>query len=170
MLEPSVYRQASRRFLVILAISVAIVFGFSEIAHLSAREAYDHPPGEITLTIPPGTADRIAAGGDDPAIPDQLTFVVGDTLVVYNDDSVAHELGPLFIPPGSQARLNMDSASNYEYDCSFKPTNSMGLVVRQGTTLNIRLLALVFIAPATAVMIFVYSLAIRPIKPGDAAA
>ncbi len=53
------------------------------------------PPQEIVLTIPSGTADQVARGEQPPSIPENMVFVVGDTLVVKNDDTVDHKLGPV---------------------------------------------------------------------------
>ena len=92
-------------------------------------------------------------------------FVLGDTLYVRNEDNVSHQLGPLFIPPGTTASLTMDTLNDYSYSCSFKPTKVFGLDVREGTTLNVRLVALAFVSPATAVFFFLYSLVIYPINP-----
>ena len=157
-------RPAVRRFLLILAGSVLLVWLGSELAYQTIKDAFERHPEEITLTIPNGTAVRVAAGVEEPTIPDELSFVVGDSLVVYNDDDVAHELGPLFIPAGASASLMMEDASVFEYTCSFRPTSYLGLTVRETTTLNVRLIAIAYVSPATAIIIFLYSLAVKPIK------
>ena len=38
-----------------------------------------------------------------------MSFVVGDTLVVKNEDSVEHQLGPLWIPAGSSASMPLNA-------------------------------------------------------------
>jgi hypothetical protein len=63
-----------------------------------------------------------------------MIFMVGDTLVVRNEDAVSHELGPLFIPAGSSARLNLNSVASYAYTCSFQPGRYIGLDVREPVT------------------------------------
>jgi hypothetical protein len=150
--------------LLILAGSVLLVWLGSELAFNTIKDRFERRPEEITLTIPNGTAVRVAAGVEEPTIPDELSFVVGDTLVVYNDDDEAHELGPLFIPAGASASLVMDDASVFEYTCSFRPTSYLGLTVREATSLNVRLIAIAYVSPATAIIIFLYSLAVKPIK------
>ncbi len=65
-----------------------------------------------------------------------MTFVVGDTLVVVNQDSVDHQLGPLWIPPGTSASLNLDTEQNYAFQCSFQPTKVFGLDVHEPVTLT----------------------------------
>ena len=156
---------ALRRFMILLFASVLIVWIGSEIAYSFLKSDLDRPPEIVVLAIPNGTAARVATGFDEPSIPGELNFVVGDTLTVYNDDTVPHELGPLFIPAGSSASLLMDDENVFEYTCSFRPSQYLGLNVFEGTTIDIRLIALTYVSPATAIIVFLYSLAIFPLKP-----
>jgi hypothetical protein len=116
------------------------------------------PPGRIELLIPAGTAERIAGGQAPPAIPAEMTFVVGDTLVVTNQDSVDHQLGPLWIPPGASASLVLDQADRYRYSCSFQPGSVFGLDVRQPLTLTTRLTGILFAGLPLGALIALYSL------------
>lgn len=165
LLDHPLFLPAVRRFLILLLVSVLLVWVGSEIAFRLLRSDFDRPPQTVTLTIPSGAAVRVAAGFEEPGIPAELSFVVGDTLTVYNDDSVPHELGPLYIPAGASASLVMDDASVFEYTCSFRPSQYLGLTVYEGTTLNIRLLTLSYASPATAILLFVYSLVWYPLRP-----
>lgn len=101
-------------------------------------------PQRIELFIPAGTAAQVAQGEAPPAIPAEMTFVLGDTLVVVNQDSTAHQLGPLWIPAGASASLNLDSEQNYVMECSFQPTRIFGLEVREPVTLATRLTGIFF--------------------------
>ncbi|HUF39758.1 MAG TPA: hypothetical protein VMN57_14635 [Anaerolineales bacterium] len=162
--ENAIIHPAVRRFLLILLGSVLVVWLGSELAFDAIKGRFERRPEEIALTIPSGAAVRVAAGHEEPGIPAELDFVVGDTLVVYNDDDVAHELGPLFIPAGASARLVMESANVFQYDCSFRPSSYLGLTVREVATTNVRLIAIAYVSPATAIIIFLYSLAVKPIE------
>jgi hypothetical protein len=146
-------------------ISLALVWIGSELAFYFLRENTDRLPEQIELVIPPGTAEKVAAGEPIPSIPDEMTFVLGDTLIVKNEDSVNHELGPLWIPPRSKASMVLDAADRYAYSCSFQTSRYLGLNVRQPTTWKTRLLALGFTVPATTAFFFIYSLALWPINP-----
>ena len=53
----------------------------SEVPFLFLRETA-RPQREIVLTIPSGTAEQIVRGEQPPSIPENMTFVVGDRLVV----------------------------------------------------------------------------------------
>jgi hypothetical protein len=164
MIDPAILRPAVRRFLLILAVTAALVLSFNEFAYRLV-EPDARPPAEITLLIPAGTAARLAEGLNPPGIPAEIRFVDGDILTVENEDSVAHELGPLFIPAHASASLALSASASLEYACSFRPSGSLGLTVQQSVSLKSRLVSLAFVAPAVASIIFVYSLAARPIKP-----
>lgn len=163
----STIRKGFIRLIIIFLISVALVWIGSEVAFYFLREDTDRLPEEIELVIPPGTAAKVAAGEPIPSIPDEMTFVLGDTLIVKNEDSVNHELGPLWIPPNSKSSLVLDAADRYAYSCSFQTSRYLGLNVRQPTTWQTRLLALGFTVPATTAFFFIYSLALWPINPGS---
>jgi hypothetical protein len=93
-----------------------------------------------------------------------MVFVIGDTLEVVNQDSESHQLGPIWVPPGATGSLVMEDIGKLAYSCSFSSTQYLGLDIRQPTTLGTRLLALSFAAPTMTALIFIYSLAARPIK------
>jgi hypothetical protein len=154
-----------RRLIITLLVALAVVWIGSEVAFYFMKESTDRAPVHIELVIPAGTADKIAAGEAVPSIPDEMVFVLGDTLVVRNEDSVDHELGPLWIPPHSNASLLLDTADRYAYSCSFQPSQYLGLNVKLPTTWETRLTALAYSVPATTVFFFIYSLVLWPIKP-----
>jgi hypothetical protein len=151
------------RFVIVAVLSFAFVAVFNEVTYQFQREASDRAPQTINLLIPEGTADRVAAGDPVPAIPDEMVFVLGDTLQVINHDRVDHQLGPVWVPAGSTASLVMKAVENYAYSCSFQTNRVMGIDVRQPTTNNTRLTALFIAGPTTAVLLFLYTLVIFPI-------
>src|SRR5690242_10998177 len=114
----------------------------SEFSYLLLRTPQDRGPQQILLTIPAGTAAMVAHGEVPPSIPSDMVFVAGDILLVRNLDSVAHELGPLYIPAGADASLHLDSVASYAYTCSFRPGQYIGLDVRAATTWQTRLLGI----------------------------
>ena len=87
-----------------LSLLIGLVFGFllNEITFQFVKEV-NRAPSTVELTIPEGTAEIIKQGGEAPAIPEEMVFVVGDLLVVWNQDGVDHQLGPLWIPAGKEA-------------------------------------------------------------------
>ena|SRR5687767_628954 len=164
----------SRNF-VIKRILLSVVFGLligvmvSEIPFLFLRETA-RAPREIILTIPAGTSDQIARGEQSPSIPENMTFVVGDTLVVKNEDAVDHKLGPLWIPANSSAQISLDQEENLAYECSFQPGKYFGLDVRQPLTPRTRLYGIFYVALPMMILIALYSLVLTPKKNDHAPA
>ena len=115
-------------------------------------------PQRVELVIPAGTADKVADGETPPGIPEDMTFVVGDTFVVVNQDNVDHQLGPLWIPSGTSASLNLDTEENYVLDCSFQTTSIFGLDVRQPVTLGTRITGMLFAGFPLGALFAVYSI------------
>jgi hypothetical protein len=149
--------------MITLLIALIFVVAINEGAHLLQKDRTDRPPETVTLVIPPGTADRVAAGESEPSIPTDLTFVIGDALLVENQDTVPHELGPLFIPAGTSSSLIMEDANKYTLGCTFQPSRYLDFNVRARTTVESRLKAIGLAAPPTAIFLFIYSLLVFPI-------
>lgn len=155
------------RLIVVLAISIAAALLINEGAYLIQRDKTDRPPQTVELVIPAGTAERVAQGEAAPGIPEKMTFIVGDVLEVKNEDSVDHQLGPVWVPSGSTGKIVLKDANRYAYSCSFVPSRYLGLDVREGTVFSDRILGLALAAPTIAVLVFIYSLLIFPVKPGQ---
>src|SRR5512144_1708100 len=103
----------SPKFFTTKRMLLSVVFGLligvlsSEVPFLFMNHTV-RPPREIVLTIPAGTADLVARGQQPPSIPADMAFVVGDRLIVKNEDSIGHKLGPLLIPAHSSAQLALN--------------------------------------------------------------
>ena len=163
------------RTFVIKRILLSVVFGLligvtvSEVPFLFLRETA-RPPREIVLTIPSGTAEQIARGEQPPSIPENMTFVVGDRLVVTNEDVVDHKLGPLWIPANSSAQLSLNQEENLAYECSFQPGKYFGLDVREPLTPRTRIFGIIYVALPMAILFALYSLVVTPQKKENAPA
>jgi len=148
--------------LISLLIGLVIGTAINETTFIFLRETA-RAPKVIELVIPDGTAERVARGETPPTIPDSMTFVVGDTLLVKNDDSADHELGPLWIPAGSSASLSLDAVQSYAYACSFQPGKYFGLDVHEALTLGTRLYGILYSGIPLGGLIALYSL-VMPVK------
>ncbi len=146
----------------VLGFAVAIAIG--EGAHLLLRDPADRAPRRVELFIPAGTAEHIAAG-QPVAIPANLALVLGDTLVVNNQDRVAHQLGPVWVPAGASTSLTLELENRFAYECSFQPTRYLGLDVRAPTTLQTRATGILMVAPPMVILIALYSLLVVPLQP-----
>ncbi len=140
-----------------MLLGIALAALMSEIAY-QVLKSENREPTTIELIIPSGTAERVKRGEVPPAIPEDMLFVVGDTLVVVNQDSVDHQLGPLWIPAGASASLNLDTEENYVMECSFQPTKYLGLNVREPVTLGTRLTGIFFGGLPMGALFAVYSI------------
>jgi hypothetical protein len=156
-------------------ILLSFLLGFL-VAAVSTELAYqvlkreNREPQQIELVIPTGTAQKVAAGQAPPSIPLDMNFVVGDTLVVINQDEVDHQLGPLWIPAGTSASLNLDTQENYSMDCSFQPGKVLGIDVRQPVTLGTRVTGILFAGLPLGALFAVYSILITSDKKKEKAA
>lgn len=152
-----------KRIFISLLLGLLIGVTISEVPFLFLRETA-RPPREIVMVIPAGTAEQVARGEQPPSIPESMTFVVGDRLVVRNDDSVDHKLGPLWIPAHSSAQLALEQEESLAFECTFQPGNYFGLDVREPLTPRTRLFGILYVSIPMAVLIALYSLVAMPRK------
>lgn len=152
-----------KRILVSMLIGVAIGALISEVSFIFLRETA-RPPREVILIIPAGTAEHVARGVQPPSIPKDMVFVVGDTLVVKNEDNVDHKLGQLWIPANSTAQLALNEEQNMAFECSFQPGNYFGLDVRQSLTWGTRIYGVLYAGVPLGILIVLYSFVVPPKK------
>lgn len=114
----------------------------SEATYFFLRGGEGRTPEVIQIVIPAGTSEKVRNGQAEPSLPTAMTFVVGDTLVVKNEDTVTHQLGPLYVPPGTSASLQLEATQKYAATCSFQPGRYFGLDVRAPLTLQTRIVGI----------------------------
>lgn len=159
----------ARKILISMLIGVLIGIAVGEIPFIFQRETARQPKS-ITITIPPGTAERVALGEKPPTIPENMIFVVGDVLVVENNDSADHKLGPLWIPAHSSAQLALSQKENLAYECSFQPGKYFGLDVREPLTIGTRIYGILYAGIPLGILIALYSFAVPSKKKENAPA
>ncbi|MFC1996505.1 hypothetical protein ACFLXI_02720 [Chloroflexota bacterium] len=162
-MNPFLLHAFLRRFFGLLIVSLVIVLAISEGFYFLIHNDSERPPQVFEITIPPGTAERVAAGDPGPVIPN-MVFVVGDTLTVHNLDSTSHELGPIWLPPDTSGSLALGEANDFIFNCSFQSTQFLGLTVREATTWTSRLSALWYGTPPVWMFMLVYSFVLFPLK------
>jgi len=145
-----------KRIVISMLLGIVLAAIITEISYQVLKRE-NREPRRVELVIPAGTAERVAEGNVPPSIPVDMNFVVGDTLVVVNQDEVDHQLGPLWIPPGTSASLNLDTEQNFILECSFQPTSIFGLDVHQPVTLGTRLSGILFAGFPLGALFAVYS-------------
>jgi len=147
----------AKRIFYSLLIGIAISAVFTEVAFYLFRDT-TRPPKTIELTIPAGTAASVARGEQPPSLPDSMDFVVGDVLLVKNQDTVDHKLGPLWIPAGTSAQLKMAQEARLAYECSFQTSQYLGLDVHEPLTVGTRITGIIFAGLPLGVLIALYSI------------
>lgn len=151
-----------KRIVVGMLAGIAIGAVISEATYYFLRGGEARTPEVIEIVIPAGTAERVRNGQTEPSLPAAMTFVIGDTLVVNNQDSATHQLGPLFIPPGTSASLRLDAKQEYAASCSFQPGRYFGLDVRASLTLETRLLGTLQAGVPLGVLLVLYGVFALP--------
>ena len=151
------------RMFFFIAFGVVAAALISEVTFRLQGGTTSRDPRTILLVIPAGAAAKVAQG--QSVLPAGQVFMVGDTLQVRNEDSVTQTLGPLVIPPGSSASMKLDQAGSLSYTCSFQPAKYYGIEVQQGLTFGIRLEAALLVGLPLGVLLGVYSLVVKPLKP-----
>ena len=157
-----------KRIVISLLLGVVLAAITTE-ASYQVLKRENREPQRVELVIPAGAAQSIANGKTPPGIPDDMTFVVGDTFVVINQDEVDHQLGPLWIPAGTSASLNLDTEENFVLECSFQSTKIFGLDVLQPVTIGTRLTGILFAGFPLGALFAVYSILLVPEKNKETA-
>ena len=142
-----------------LALGLLIGFAISEAAFVLTpnKETAQRAPEQFDVVIPAGTAAKMERGEISAILPNGMEFIEGDVLLVKNEDAVAHQLGPLFVPPQTSSRLALDKANSYTYACTFQTDQYVGLVVQPRVTFATRLEGLAAVGLPTGMMLMVYS-------------
>ena len=93
-----------------------------------------------------------------------MSFVVGDTLLVNNHDAIAHQLGPLLIPPGSSASMKLATEQGYTLLCSFQPSKYLDLNDLSPLTMTTRVVGILGAGLNVGFLISVYAVFAIPVK------
>lgn len=146
-----------------LIVGILLALVMTELAYKFQMKSQDRDGKQLRLVIPLGTANLLKAGGESPAIPSGMTFVVGDVLVVENQDDTDHQLGPLFIPKGATAKLTFNKSENLAYACTFTPEKYLGMEIKQPLTFTTRMTGILSAGIPLGTLIALYLVfAVRP--------
>ncbi len=95
---------------------------------------------EVTITIPPGTAGRLAAGESITLVPPTVSLTSGDRIVVINHDAVSHAIGRYLIGPGETATIPFEGSGANRLLCTFHPGGTLQFEVGDRPSLGRSLL------------------------------
>ncbi len=149
----------------VISLLIAFIFGFlvSEISFQTLTQNTERKPEIYDIKIPKGASVRVEKGFPIPTIPDLMVFFEGDKIVVTNDDSVSHQLGPIWVPAGSTGTLTLEKPQTYSLACTFQPSKLMGLEVRPRLTNNIRFQGILAIGLPSGILVWLFSIVIFPL-------
>ena len=151
-----------------MAIGLVIGLLLSELTFLFLGETA-RKPTTITVVVPAGTAELVSQGEQPPSLPQNMNFVTGDILIIDNQDSVDHQLGPLWIPAGTIGHLVLGEPESLAYECSFQKNKYVGLDIHDPLTLGTRIYGVIFAGLPMGILIAVYAsiLPMRKEKKND---
>lgn len=80
--------------------------------------------GVLEITIPPGTAESMAAGGRGYQLPARIDLHKGDKIIVHNNDTYPHIMMFAFVLPGQSAERTFTTVGSETYSagCTIDPT------------------------------------------------
>ena len=133
-------RRMTRVQIVVLAILVPVVLAGAYLigsrsgderrsAGIDVTSADDETEFDFDYVIPPGTAERIAAGEPVEIVPAELVVEVGDSLRIVNEDSSDHIVGVFFVAAGETLTQRFNSVALLEGECSVHQSGSFSLRV-----------------------------------------
>jgi hypothetical protein len=154
-----------RRLIICLVISLISALVISEVSFQLLNNENQRNPQEFILVIPAGTSERISQGLAVPSIPSNMVFFEGDSIVVKNEDSASHQLGPIWVPAGATGTLSLEKPQKYNLACTFQPKNILGLDVKPRLTNDIRFQGVLAIGLPSSVLLWLFSLVIIPVNP-----
>ena len=93
----------------------------------------------LTFVIAPGTAARLRAGEPFSGLPSPIHLMLGirDVLVLTNDDTVIHQLGPVILGPRQTYRIPFRKPGRFQYACSLHGTGTLTLVIEPEPTVGL---------------------------------
>lgn len=118
----------SVRWLATLALALIVLGVAAYRASVMREEAR-----RLEIVIPAGTVERLAAGDGTGAPPHRIELVLGvqDVLVIRNEDSVWHEVGPYRVAPGHTLTQRFSEPGRVVQACTMTPGNQVEIVVRE---------------------------------------
>lgn len=129
--EPRTISKRRRRIeaVAIIAVSTLVIGVLSSVA-LLIYTADSRDPVVHNLEIPEGSAELIAAGENPLKIPPTWTFYADDTLVLDNQDDVAHVLGNWVVQPNSVQSFELQPAYGGFFVCTLHPSGGITLSIQ----------------------------------------
>lgn len=114
-----------RRAIVVATVILVLIAGGLALVPLSAGSR------ELVYVIPPGTLAATKTGKPLELLPAEihLTLGVRDVLVLTNDDTAVHYVGPIVLASRQTYRIPFRRAGRFQYACSVHVAGRLTIVV-----------------------------------------
>src|SRR5688572_29828733 len=114
-----------RRAAMVAALALVLVGGWLALAPLSTGAR------ELVFVIPPGARAANTSGRPVDVLPAEIHLTVGvrDVLVLTNDDSVVHSVGPIILGSRQTYRIPFRQPGRFQYACSLHAAGRLTIVV-----------------------------------------
>lgn len=106
-----------------------VVFLLTSLALLIYTDGSRDPTVHV-LEIPAGSWELIEQGENPLEIPPTWSFYADDTLVLDNQDDIAHTLGNWYVPPNTIRRFELQPAYGGFFTCSLHPSGGVTLDIQ----------------------------------------
>lgn len=133
MTEDSDERPASQlgKLLLIGAALTAIVVLFLVLLSPEEKKANEQGGRTHTFVVPAGTGERLDRGENVEIVPRTLEVKVGDSLVIRNEDSRTHTVGPVVVRAGETAEQNFTRPGVVEGECTVHPEDKFTIRISE---------------------------------------
>jgi hypothetical protein len=101
-----------------LGLSALVVLAAGALTLLMTREPDPRSGIDHQFVVPAGTGSTLDAGGSVDILPRDLEVHVGDRIVVFNEDTRSHEVGPWTVPAGDTFTFRFKAVGRYDSHCS----------------------------------------------------
>lgn len=115
-------------FLLALSVIVALLLAVGLVINKQVSTAAAH---EVKLVIPGGTAMHLSMGHEMP-LPEKIELMVGDVLVIENQDAEGHQIGDFWVGPGETLRQTMTTPAEYDSHCELHSGLKVQIIVKEG--------------------------------------
>ena len=97
------------------------------VVHVASRATASQ---SINISVPVGTQAQMDAGEEIVLFPRRLEVGVGDRIVIENDDTASHQVGPYVVGPGQRIVQTFSTTGVIEGICTLHPSGEVTIVVR----------------------------------------
>lgn len=84
-----------------------------------------------SFVVPAGTGERLDRGENVEIVPRTLEVKVGDSLVIRNEDSRTHTVGPVVVRAGETAEQNFTRPGVVEGECTVHPDDKFTIRISE---------------------------------------